>query len=180
MKNNVASETISMTRIHLAYLFDEYDCKMSYLTTDFGDRLTGIALELSSPKLNYGFRLYRLHSYTSIGIEIAAKEKYSGWKWEPLHHVVYILSGKRQKHIPDNPAKDLEQQGKYIKPYLDEINNLFTEPMYFEEWVHTQSEIVRHLVTVEKVRKERARLEALGLDSSMDAAIKNLRGKYDA
>ena len=180
MKNNVATETISMVRLYLSYLFDEYDSKISHLTTDFGDRLDGVLIELSSPKLNYYFKLYRHKSYTSIGIEIRSKEKYPDREWVPLSHVVYLLSGKREKHVPDNPAKDLEQQGKYIRPYLDEINNLFAAPMHFEEWVRTQSETVNQLVTVEKVREERARLQALGLDSSVDAAIKNLRGKYDA
>lgn len=63
---------------------------------------------------------------------------------------------------------------------MDEINTLFTESMYFEEWVHTQSDARNQMVTIDKVREERARLQALGLDSSVDAALKNLRGKYDA
>ena len=46
--------------------------------------------------------------------------------------------------------------------------------------MRTQSETINQLVTLEKVRAERARLEALGLDSSIDAALKNLRGKYEA
>ena len=131
MKNNVETETISIVRLYLSYLFDEYDCEISYLTTDFGDRLDGITIELSSPKLSYDFKFYRYQSHTSIGIDIAAKEKYSGRRWEYLPTVIYLLSGKREKHVPDNPAKDLEERGKYIKPYLDDINMLFKEPMHF-------------------------------------------------
>jgi len=180
MKENVATETIGMVRMHLAYLFDEYDYKISYLTMDYGYHWFGISLELSSHKLNYHFKLSREDYSAPIRIDIAAKERYSGWKWKYLPHVVYLLSGKRQKREPDNPAKDLEEQLHYIKPYLDEINTLFKEPMYFEEWVHTKSETRNQMVTIEKVREERARLQALGLDSSIDAALKNLRGKYEA
>ena len=73
--------------------------------------------------------------------------------------------------------KDLENKGQYLKIYIDRVLDLFVSPSELD----MKLEYYRNLhkedrITVEKIQEERARLQALGQDSSLEATIANLRG----
>jgi hypothetical protein len=95
--------------------------------------------------------------------------------WYPLTGFILWLTGIEYEYdkIVD---QDLENVSQYLKPHMDKLLDLFKSPEDFDK----KSEYYRNLnkenqITVEKIRAERARLQALGQDSSLEAAINNLR-----
>jgi len=66
---------------------------------------------------------------------------------------------------------------QYLKLHIDKLINLFKYPEEFDRKLEYHRNLHKgNQITVEKIREERARLQALGQDSSLEAAIANLRG----
>lgn len=183
-RDTVVSETIKMIRDKFSYLFDDYGFKIAYFTKDYGYHWYGTAVGLSSESSNYILMFAREVWAYPIRIDIAPKgtnfASYASSKWEYLPHIIYLLSGERVKCIERNPAKDLEAQCKYLKPYMDKINTLYETPEHFNKWLEIQEEARKgENITIEQIKAERVRLKALGLDSSLKTAMENLRGKQN-
>jgi hypothetical protein len=73
--------------------------------------------------------------------------------------------------------KDLENLREYLKLYMGILLEMFTPPDQFDgklERLRNQNKENR--IAVDMIRKERARLQAMGQDSSLEAAITSLRG----
>jgi hypothetical protein len=64
-----------------------------------------------------------------------------------------------------------------LKLNIDKLIDLFKSPEDFDRKLqHYRNLYKDEQITVEKLRAERVRLHALGKDSSVEAAIANLRG----
>lgn len=60
---------------------------------------------------------------------------------------------------------------------MNKVLDLFKFPDEFDKKLQYYRNLYReNQITVEKIREERARLHALGQDSSLEAAIASLRG----
>ena len=101
---------------------------------------------------------------------------FAEYGWYSLSGLIYWLSGI-EFESGDDVDKDLENFSQYLKPHIDKVLDLFRFPNEFD----SKLEYYRNLhkedqITVERIRDERARLKALGQDSSLEAAIASLRG----
>ena len=73
--------------------------------------------------------------------------------------------------------KDLENFSNYVKLHIDKVLDLFKFPNEFDKKLDYYRNLYKeNQITVEKIREERARLQALEQDSSLEAAIASLRG----
>jgi hypothetical protein len=60
---------------------------------------------------------------------------------------------------------------------MDILLQMFTPPDQFDtKMERLRNQNKENQITVDKIKAERARLQALGLDSSLEAAIASLRG----
>ena len=96
--------------------------------------------------------------------------------WYSLTGLLFWLSGVQYEHNK-NVDQDLENVTQYLKIYIDKLLDLFKYPNEFDRKLeHLRNQHKANQITVERIREERARLQALGQDSSLEAAIRSLRG----
>lgn len=90
--------------------------------------------------------------------------------------LIYWLSGvecERDKNVD----QDLEKLSEYLSLHMDKVVDLFKFPDDFDKKLEYYRNLNKeNQITVEKIREERTRLQTLGLDSSLEAAINSLRG----
>jgi len=79
---------------------------------------------------------------------------------------------RRRTQIPTAESV-LNSFAEFARPYLLEMLEFARTPGLFEEKLKALEETSK-IVTIEMIRVERARLHALGLDSSLSAAMKNI------
>jgi hypothetical protein len=96
--------------------------------------------------------------------------------WYSLTGLLFWLSGVPYES-ESNVDKDLENVSQYLRAHIDKLLDLFVHPDEF----NSKLELLRNQhkenpINVDKIREERARLQALGQDSSLEAAITSLRG----
>ena len=66
---------------------------------------------------------------------------------------------------------------QYLKIYMNKVLDLFRDPEEFDNNLkQIRHQNKENQLTVDKIKAERARLQALGQDSSLEAAINSLRG----
>ncbi len=183
MENTKIQETIGMIRQALPYLFDDYGFKVVYFTPDYGFHWYGTAIGLASTKCKCHLICVREIGHSVIRMDIASKteafDKYetTSLKWQYLPQIIYFLSGKQEVGNAD-PIESLTQDSEDLKPCMDEIIKLYEKPGYINEWLEVQRQLEKDKpATIEQIKAERVRLHSLGLDSSLKAAMENLRGK---
>jgi hypothetical protein len=96
-----------------------------------------------------------------------------------LKHLTKLLTNNEMKSFYLVTATDSEYfdtLARYIRPTLPEILEMAKTPKLFKDTVETLENASKsRSITVEAIRAERARLHSLGLDSSLGAAMENLR-----
>jgi hypothetical protein len=96
--------------------------------------------------------------------------------WQSLTGLIYWLTGVQCESVRD-VDKDLENLSQYLKLYMDQLLELFNPPEEFDSRLEQlRNKNKDNQLTVDKIKAERARLQALGQDSSLEAAINSLRG----
>ena len=185
MDEPILDMAMEKIKVKLPYLWNTYHFHLVYFTRDYGMYYKGLLLGLENDICRIAFR----REYNSVNEPLVG---YIGTKkspfhltstdylrkdgWYPLSGLVYWLSGVDYK-FEKNVDLNLQDFSEYIRPHMDSVMDLFRIP----EKIDNKIEHYRNLykdkqITVEKIREERARLHALGQDSSLEAAIANLRG----
>jgi hypothetical protein len=169
----------------LSFLWEDYGFHMKYFTRDYGMYYRGfiIGLENDVCKLvlekETNSAVEPIREYVGTKRSLFAPPNYSyfaEYGWYSLAGLIYWITGiqcERDKNVD----QDLEHTSRYLKAHIDGLLDLFKDPDEFDR----KLEYLRNLnkgnqITVEKIREERARLHALGQDSSVEAAIASLRG----
>ena len=76
-----------------------------------------------------------------------------------------------------NADQDLENVSQYLKLHIDKLLDLFGHPNEFDGRLEYYRKLYKDKqITVDQIKAERARLQALGQDWSVEAAIASLRG----
>lgn len=169
----------------LPFLWEEYDFHVKYLTTYYGRYYLGYIVGLENNICKLVFEKETSSTFEPVIDRIGTRSAlftppdYSYFKiygWYPLSGLIYWLSGIQYESVRD-VDKDLENLSETLKLHMDKVLDLFR----FPDEIDKRLEYYRNLykedqITVEKIREERARLQALGRDSSLEAAIAALRG----
>jgi hypothetical protein len=167
------------------YLWKEYDFQIKYVTRDYGVYYRGFIVGLESNICKIVFEKESNSPVEPIRDNVGtlsasftppAYSYFAGYGWYSLSDLIYWLSGVEYVAGKD-VEKDLENLSEYLKLHMDKLLDLFRYPDEFEQKLAYYRNLYKgNQLTVEKIRAERARLHALGMDSSLDAAITNLRG----
>ena len=174
-------------RLHkrLPFLWNIYNYHLTFLTRDFGIYGKGFVIGFENdicrlvfwketnssiqPITDYMGK--KTASFSSMVYSLSIPER-----WYSLTGLIYWLSDIEYETVKD-VDKDLENLSQYLQLHMDKVIDLFRFPNEFD----SKLEYYRNLhkenqITVEKIREERARLHALGQDSSLEVAIASLRG----
>lgn len=167
------------------FLWNSYEFHVMYFTRDYGMYYHGFIIGLGNDTFKLVFERETNSPAESIAINIGTKRSpfaplnfsyLAKDGWYPLTGLIYWLSGvecERDKNVD----RDLENISQYLRFYIDKVLDLFNSPTEFNRKLeYYQSLYKENQITIEKIREERARLQALGLDSSLEAAIVSLRG----
>lgn len=174
-------------RLHemLPFLWKDYNFHLKYITRDYGMYYRGFIIGLENDIFKLVFEKESDSQVEPITEYVGAKHapfappNYSYFVkdgWYPLPGLGYWLSGiqcERDKDVD----RDLENVSQYLKLHMEKLLDLFKFPEEFERKLEQYKNLYKDTqITVEKIREERARLHALGQDSSLEAAIVSLRG----
>lgn len=170
---------------YLPFLWEDYDFHIKYLTRDFGMYYRGFILGLENDVCKMIFMketnspVEPVIDYVGTKTALFTPPDYSyfaEYGWFSSTGLIYWLSGVEYEYEKD-VNKDLDNLGQYLKPHMDKVLDLFRSPAEFDKKLEYYRNLHKeNQITVEKIREERARLQALGQDSSLEAAITSLRG----
>ncbi len=175
-----------LTRIYkrLPFLWESYNFHIKYLTRDYGFYGKGFIIGLENDVLKLVFEKESPSSIEGAAKYVGTKQAlfippnhsyFAEYGWYPLTGLIYWLSGVQYESDKD-ADKDLESLSQYLKLHMDKLLDLFKSPKEFDKKLEYYRNLNKeNQITVEKIRAERARLQALGQDSSLEAAINNLR-----
>jgi hypothetical protein len=169
----------------LPFLWEKYGYHVKYFTRDYGMYNHGFVVGLESDSCRLVFEKetkskvepirYYIGKHNSpflpLGDSYLIKDG-----WYTLPGLLFWLTGV-QIERDKNVDKDLDYISQYTQLYIDRLLDLFQYPDELEKKLEYFRNLYKERqITVEKVRAERARLQSLGLDSSLESAITNLHG----
>ena len=170
---------------HLPFLWEDYDFHVNYLTRDYGIYHRGFIIGLENNICKLVFEKETNSPVEPIRDHVGKKSAlftppsysyFTEYGWYSLTGLIYWLSGVEYEYVK-NVDKDLENLSNYMKLHMDKVIDLFKFPDKFDSKLeHYRNLYKENQITVEKIREERARLQALGQDWSLEAAIASLRG----
>ena len=169
----------------LPFLWEDYNFHVKYLTRDYGMYYRGFIIGLENDICKLVFEKETNSPVEPIRDYVGAKSAlftppnysyFAEYGWYSLTGLIYWLSGIEYESDKD-VDKDLENLSQYLKLHMEKVLDLFGFPDEFDRKLeHYRTLHKGKQITVEKIREERARLQALGQDSSLEAAITSLRG----
>lgn len=185
MENDRLDNEFERINKSIPVLWEKYGFRISYLTRDYGMDYKGFVIGLENNLCKLLFEKETDSPVESIAINIGKKHSplappnfsyFAKDDWYSLTGLVYWLSDvecERGKTVDD----DLQYIGEYLKLHMDKVIDLFKFPDEFDRKLdYYRAFHEENRITVEKIQEGRARLQALGQDSSLEAAIANLRG----
>ena len=176
---------IKRIHLHLPLLWETYNYHLAFFTRDFGIYGKGFVIGLENDICKLVFEKESNSRVEPIIDRVGTKSAlftppdysyFAKYGWYSLTGLIYWLSGIEYESIKD-VDKDLENLSQYLKLHIDKVLDLFKFPDEFDRKLeYYRNSYKENQITVEKIREERARLQELGKDSSLEAAITSLRG----
>jgi hypothetical protein len=167
------------------FLWENYGFHVKYFTRDYGMYYRGFVIGLDNDVCNLVFEKETNSQIEPIREHIGKRSAwfappnysyFAKYGWYPLTGLIYWLSGI-ECESDNNVDKDLENVSQYLKLHMDKLLDLFKYPKEFDRKLeHYRNLHKGNQITVEKIRAERSRLQTLGQDWSLEAAIASLHG----
>ncbi len=176
-----------MERIYknMSFLWTTYGCHLKFFTRAYGMYSEGFLIGLENDVCKFLFEREIDSPRDTIRHRVGKKSSvftppnrsYLGiYGWYPLPGLIYWLSGMESERAK-NVDQDLEHISQYLKLHIDKVLELFEHPDEFDSKLDYYRNLYKdQQITVDQIRAERARLQALGQDWSLEAAIASLRG----
>ena len=168
------------------FLWKDYHFHVKYFTRDYGMYNRGFIIGLENNVCKLVFEketnspVEPIRDYVGTKSAVFVPPNYSyfaEYGWYSLNGLIYWLSGVEYEAVKD-VNDDLENLNQYLKLHIDKLLDLFKDPQEFDKKLEYYRNLYKgDQITVEKIRAERARLQALGQDSSLEAAIASLQGR---
>ena len=168
-----------------SFLWEEYEFHVRYLTRDYGMYHRGLIIGLENELCKVVFeketnsQVEPIRDHVGIKSAVFAPPDCSylaEYGWHSLTGLIFCLSGVEYE-IDKDVDRDLENLSQYLRIHMDNLLELFRDPDEFNSQLERlRNQHKENKITVDMIREERARLQALGQDSSLEAAIASLRG----
>jgi hypothetical protein len=185
MEENRLDKEIERIHAKFPFLWKDYSFHVKYFTRDYGMYSKGFIIGLENDLCRLVFEKETASSNEPITEFIGKKHSpflppsYSYFVkdgWYTLTGLIYWITGVECEDGND-VDEDLGYVSQYLQLYIGELLDLFRYPAEFDKKLEYYRNTYRdRQITVEKIREERARLQGLGLDYSLEEAIKSLRG----
>lgn len=169
----------------LYFLWENYNFHVKYITRSYGMYQRGFIIGLENDACKFVIEketnslVEPIRQYVGKKSALFKPPNYSYLAedgWYPVTGLIYWLSGVQRERYK-NVDQDLESISEYLKLHIDKLLDLFKDPDEFDKKLEYYRNLNKeNQITVDKIREERARLQALGQDSSLEAAIASLRG----
>lgn len=160
-------------RKSFSFLWDEHGFKLVGLMPKSGYRDFGYFVQLENEWCRLAF-----HAESGYLEDISIVTKGEKSVGEFVRRWAFLLIGeeKKKSQLPYTVENIFDGFAEFAHPYLLEMLELAKNPALFEQRLKDLKEASRsNRITIEMIRAERARLYSLGLDSSLGAAMENLR-----
>lgn len=185
MKEDKIDSELARIYEKFPFLWKNYGFHVKYITRDYGMYYQGFIIGLENDVCKLVFEketnssVEPIRDYVGKNSALFVPPDYSyfaEYGWYSLTGLIYWLTGVEYDSNKDT-NKDLENLSQYLKLYIETLVELFRYPDEFDGRLESlRNKYKENRITVEKIRAERARLDALGQDSSLEAAIASLRG----
>lgn len=185
MEENRLDKEIERIHAKFHFLWKDYGFHVKFFTRDYGVYSKGFIIGLENEVCRLVFEKETASSNEPITEFVGKKHSpflppgYSYFVkdgWYILPGLIYWITGVECEE-DDDVDKDLAHVSQYLQLHIGSLLDLFRHPAEFDEKLdYYKNSYKDRQITVEKIREERARLHGLGLDSSLEAAITNLRG----
>lgn len=167
------------------YLWKPYGFHVAYFSRDYGMYYHGFIIGLENDVCKILFEKETNSPVEPIALNVGKKTapfappSYSYLAkdgWYSLTGLIYWLADVKCQR-DNNAEQDLKNVGQYLELHIDKLLELFKPPEEFDyKFQYYKNLHQDEQITLEKLRAERARLLALGVDSSLEAAFANLSG----
>jgi hypothetical protein len=152
-------------------LWDEYDFKLVSLTPKYGYRDSGYFVQIEND-----WCLIAFQSESGYLDDIGVVPKGGSSNGEFLSHWAFLTTKEEKLSATPYSAENVFNSfAEFGRPYLHEMLELAKNPALFEQRLNELRKGMKSNITIDMIRAERARLHSLGLDSSLGAAMENLR-----
>jgi hypothetical protein len=185
MAENILDNELKRIHKSLPFLWDIHGFHMKYFTRSYGIYHKGYIIGIENDVCRLVFEkettsiIETIRIYTGSKSALFKPPDYSHLPsngWYSVLGLLYWLTGVECERFK-NVDQDLESTSSYLALYIDNLLELFKFPTEFDSKLQYYRNLHKdNQITIEKIRAERARLHSLGQDSSLEAAIKNLRG----
>ena len=167
------------------FLWESYGFHVSYCTRDYGIYNRGFVIGLENEVCKMIFEKETTSPVEPVRIHVG--KEHSPFAppsycylvsdgWYSLVGLIHLLSGVKRGRFK-NADHDLENVSRYVEPRMDMVIDLFRYPDQLDSKVQYYRSLHKDQeITLDKLRAERARLHALEVDSSLQAAMDSLSG----
>ncbi len=170
---------------NMSFLWTTYGCHLKFFTRAYGMYSEGFLIGLENDVCKFLFEreidspreIIRHHVGKKSSLFRPPNDSYFGkYGWYPLPGLIYWLSGVESER-GDDVDQDLKFISQHVERHIDKVLELFKHPEEFDSKLeYYRNSFKDRQITVDQIRAERARLQALGQDWSLEAAINSLRG----
>ena len=185
MEESRLDNEIKRIQKEFPFLWKDYGFHVVFFTRDYGMYYKGFVIGLENKICKLVFTKETSSSNEPIaeyigGVGASFKLNHSDYslqdEWYSLTGLTFWVTGVEYE-FNKNVDEDLQNVSQYLKLHIDKLLDLFEDTTEFDKKLeHLRNQSKGNQITVEKIREERARLHALGQDSSLEAAIASLRG----
>lgn len=177
---------IELERIfkQMDFLWEPHGCHLAYFTRSYGMYHRGFLIGLKHEACKFLFEHETGSRRDTITCYVGKKDALfrppgdnlsASTGWYSVSDIVYWISGVEREYVKDID-QDLEFLGSYVKNFINEVFDLFRDSAHFDHRLDDyRTRFKGRQITVGQIRAERARLQSLGQDSSLETAILNLR-----
>lgn len=177
---------IELERIfkYMGFLWETNGCHLTYFTRSYGVYHRGFLIGLEHQACKFLFEHETSSRRDTIKCNVGKKDSLfrppddelsASTGWYSLSDIVYWISGLEREYAKDID-QDLEYLGLYVQNFINDVFDLFRDSGQFDSRLDNYRKRFRGMqISVEQLRAERARLQSLGQDYSIESAIASLR-----
>ena len=167
------SVVLNSIRRSFSFLWDEYGFNLTELKPTEGYRFNGYEICFENE-----FSKIVCMSESGLLDEIYIRTKQLPYFGRGLKYLTKLLTQKDYDkfHRARTTDEAFDHVAAYIQPIAPDVINLAQTPTLFKETIETLESLKKsEPITLDVIRAERERLDLLGLDSSLGAALENLQ-----
>jgi hypothetical protein len=171
MQMHKIEENLIKIRKSFSFLWDEDGFRLVGLMPNYGYQDSGYFVQIEND-----WCLIAFQSESGYLDDIGVVPKGGSSNGEFVSRWAFLTTKEEKLSATPYTAENVFNSfAEFGRPYLHEMLELAKSPDLFEQRLNELRKGVKSPITIDNIRAERAHLHSLGLDSSLGAAMENLR-----